>query len=148
MADPGEVVERLAHGLHERPQTVEVVGERSRLELRALHALALLARERRRQHLVDALLLDDDRAVRVEDDDVALADRAPADLDGLADRARDALLRAAHAHVARPDRQPELAELLEVAYGGVDEQRGDAARLRLRGEQVADERDRPRARAS
>ena len=44
----------------------------------------------------------------------------------------------------RPDRQPELAQLLDVANGGVDQQRGDAAALGLRGEQVADERDRPR----
>ena len=32
-----------------------------------------------------------------------------------------------HANVARPDRQPELAELLDVAHRGVHEQRGDAA---------------------
>ncbi len=62
---------------HQRPQAVEVVGERARLQLRALHALPLGARPRSRQHLVDALALDDDRAVGVEHDDVALRIVAP-----------------------------------------------------------------------
>ena len=141
--DPGEVVDRLAHGSDEVSQTVEVVRELARLELRALLALALLAREGGRQHLVDPLALDDDRAVRVEHDDVALADARAADLDGLADRAGNALLRSAHANVPRPDRQPDLPELLDVAHRGVHQQRGDARDLRLRREQLADERDRP-----
>ena len=65
------------------------------------------------------------------------------DLDGLADHAGNALLRSAHAHVARPDRQPDLSELLEVAHRGVHQQRGDARDLRLRREQLADECDGP-----
>ena len=40
--------------------------------------------------------------------------------------------------------QAELAQLLDVAHCGVDEHRRDAAALRLRREQLADERDRPR----
>jgi hypothetical protein len=45
--------------------------------------------------------------------------------------------------VARPDRQPDLFELLEVAHGRVDEHRRDPAMLRLRGQQLADEGHRP-----
>ena len=103
--------------------------------------LALLPLAGRRQHLVDALALDDDRAVRVEHDDVALTDRRAADLDRLADRARDPLLRPPHADVARPDRETELAELLDVADGGIHEDRRHATALRLRREEISDERD-------
>ncbi len=56
----------------------------------------------------------------------------------------DGLVGPAHAHVARPDREAELAELVEVAHRRVHEQGGDAAALRLRREQLADERDRRR----
>ena len=56
----------------------------------------------------------------------------------------DALLGAADANVPRPDRKPELAELLEIAHRRVDEQCGDAPSLRLRREQLADEGDGPR----
>ena len=94
---------------------------------RARHARVPLA-----STSVDALPLDDDGPVRVEHDDVALPDRRASDLNGLADRAGNALLRAGDAHVARPDRQAHLAQLLDVAHGCVDEDRGDAAPLRLR----------------
>jgi hypothetical protein len=46
--------------------------------------------------------------------------------------------------MASPDRQAELAQLLDVADSGVDEHRGDTPSLHLGREQVADERDRPR----
>ena len=127
MADPREVVDAARSRLDEPPQTVEVVRELPRLELHALLALALLALEARSQDLFDALLLDDHRTVGVEDDDVSLANVRSGHLDGLADHARHALLRPGHAHVARPDRKPELAELLEVAHRRIHEQRGDAA---------------------
>ena len=132
--------------LDQSAQAVEVVGEGARLELRPLVDLLGRPFARRREHLLDAFLLDHDRAVCVEHDHVALPDRRPADLDRLADRPRHLLVGAAHAHPVRPDRQPELAQLLGVANGGVDEERGDPAALRLGGEQVADERDRPRLR--
>ena len=93
-------------------------------------------------HLLDPLLLDDDDAVRVQHDRVTLPDRRAANLDGLADRARHLLLGPAHADVARPDRQPELLQLLDVTNRGVDEDRSDAARLRLGRDELADERDR------
>ena len=115
----------------------------ARLELRTLLALALRTREARRQNVVHPLLLDDDRAVRIEHDDVALTNVRARDLDGLADRAGNALLRSAHAHVPRPDRQPDLSELLEVAHRGVHQQGDDARDLRLRREQLADECDGP-----
>ena len=63
MADPGDVVERLASLLHQPAQAVEVVGQRARLELRAFRDLALGPGARGGEHLVDALGLDDDRAV-------------------------------------------------------------------------------------
>ena len=66
-----------------------------------------------------------------------------ADLDRLADHAGNALPRPRDAHVARPDRQAELAQLLDVADRGVHQQRGDARDLRLRREQLADECDGP-----
>ena len=135
--------------LDEPPQAVEVVRELAGLELRALLALALLALEGRREHLLDPLLLDDDRAVRVEHDDVALADRArrrPRPDSPIAPGTRFSA--PLHADVARPDRQPELTELLEVADGGVHQERRDARDLRLRREELADERDGRWARAS
>ena len=75
---------------------------------------------------------------------VALADNdTPIICNGFKDKdvelAGRPLLRAAHAHVARPDRQPELDQLLEVAHGGVDQDRGRAVDLGLGGQQVADE---------
>ena len=107
---------------HARPrrrlaQPVEVVGERARLELGALHALLLGPRARRLEHLVDARPRDHGRAVGVEDDDVARADRRsrrPRPARRSSPRLR--LRRAADAHPARPDRQAELAQLLDVAH--------------------------------
>ena len=64
-----------ARALDRSAQAVELVGERARLQPLALDALLLLALERRLQHLVDALGLDDRDAVGVEHDDVAGADR-------------------------------------------------------------------------
>ena len=86
--DPGEVVDRLAHDSHEASKIVEVVRELAGLELRALLALALARASGSRQHLLDTLALDDDRAVRVEHDDVSLTDARAGDVDGLADRCR------------------------------------------------------------
>ena len=45
---------------------------------------------------------------------------------------------------ARPDREPELAELIEVAHGAVDEHRGNTLVERLGREEVADQRHRGR----
>jgi hypothetical protein len=84
-------------------------------------------------------VLHDGRAVGVEDDDVAGADRRAPHLDRHVELARRLLLRAAHAHVARPDRQPELDELLEVAHRRVDEDRRGPVDLGLGGQQVANE---------
>ena len=91
-------------------QPVEVVGERARLELRALDALPLArararpraprprarARPRRRRRR---------RARRTSPGRIVRA----ADLHRLVDRAGHVLVRAAHPHPARPDRQAELA---------------------------------------
>ena len=71
-------------------------------------------------------------------------DPLPADGHGLVERARRVLDRPADADPARPHRQAELHQLLDVAHGAVDEQRRDALRERLGGQQVADERDRER----
>ena len=49
-----------------------------------------------------------------------------------------------HPHPARPDRQPQLGQLLDVAHRGVDQDRGGALRLGLGRQQVADQRHRPR----
>ena len=87
-------------------------------------------------------------AVGVEHDRVAGRDPRAADGHRLVDRAGRVLGRAADADPARPHRQAELDELLDVAHRAVDEQRRDALLVRLRGQQVADERDRRRARAS
>ena len=84
---------------------------------------------------------DDDRAVRVEDDGVALTDRRASDFHGVADGAGSLLLRAAHPDVAGPDRQAELAQLIHVANRGVHQQGGDAPPESLRREQLAHERD-------
>ena len=46
--------------------------------------------------------------------------------------------------MARPDGQAELAQLLDVAHGGIDEQRRHPSPLGLRGDQLAGEGDRPR----
>ena len=91
-----------------------------------------------------ARLRHDRGAVGVEHHDVAGGDPLPADRDRLVERARRVLRGAADADPARPDRQPELGEILDVAHRAVDEQRRDALLERLRGEQVADERDRER----
>ena len=93
-----------------------------------------------RDDVIDARQFDDDGPVGVEHEHVALPDRRPSDLNGLADRAGNALLRAGDAHEARPDRQAHLAQLLDVADGCVDEDRGHTTPLRLRREQLADER--------
>ena len=58
------------------------------------------------------------------------------------------LERALDAHPAGPDRQAHLGELLDVADRRVDQDRGGAGDLRLRGEQVTDQRHRPRLAAS
>ena len=75
VADVRDLVQRTRCHLvlHDRAQAVEVVGERAVLELGALDALVLLARQRALEHLGDALVLDHGRAVGVEDDDVARA---------------------------------------------------------------------------
>ena len=63
----------------------------------------------------------------------------PADADVL-------LRRSLRPDVARPDREPELAQLVEVAHGPVHQHRGDALAERLGREQVADQGDRGRLR--
>ena len=93
---------------------------------------------------VDARPLDDHGTVRVEHDHVAAPDRRASDLDRFADRAGHGLLRTGHTHEARPDRQSDVAQLLDVAHGCVHEDRSDAASLRLRRQQLADERHRRR----
>ena len=69
---------------------------------------------------------------------------APPTSTGTSSAPDDVLARPPDADVARPDRQPELDELVEVAHRGVDEHRGRAVDLGLRREQVADERVRAR----
>ena len=103
--------------------------------------LALLPIAGRCQHLLDALALDDDRSVRVQDDDVTLTDRRAGDLDRLADRARGMLLRPSDADVARPDRETELTQLLDIADGTIHEDRRHATALGLCREEISDERD-------
>ena len=83
MPDPGEVVDRLAHDSTIPPRPSR--SYESSPASASPFAPPLLAREARRQDLVDPLPLDDDRAVRVEHDDVALPDPCAADLDGLTD---------------------------------------------------------------
>ncbi len=69
---------------------------------------------------------------------------AAADGDRLADRPGDVLGGALDADPPRPDRQPELDQLLDVAHRGVDQHPGGALRLGLGGQQIADEGHRPR----
>ena len=54
----------------------------------------------------------------------------------------DVLGRPADRDEARPDRQAQLRQLLDISHRAVDEHRGRAVRLRLSREQVADQRDR------
>ena len=129
VADVGEVVDRLrAHRLDLHPRA----GRRGRRRARRPGACARLTRSRSLalarglEHLVDALVLDDRDAVGVEHEHVALADRRAADRHRLADRARDVLGRALHADPARPDRQAQLGQLLDVADRGVDQDRRGA----------------------
>ena len=65
------------------------------------------------------------------------------DLDRLADRAWNALVRSGHADVPRPDRQSDFPQLLDVAHRSVDQHRDDACDLRLRREQLAEKCDGP-----
>ena len=132
----------IAASLHDLAQVVEVVRERARLELRALRGLARLALVARGDDLVHARRRHDRDAVHVEHDRVAGIDRDPADLDRRVELADGVLVGAAHAHPARPDRQPELAQVLDVAHGRVDQHRLGAAAHDLRREQVADDRER------
>ena len=83
------------------------------VELRPLHALALHTVARRGEHVADTLLLDHDRTVRVEHDEIARTDDGAADLDRLVEDADDTLLGSSGSDPPRPDRQTELAELLE-----------------------------------
>ena len=69
---------------------------------------------------------------------------APPTTTGTSSFPDDALRRALRAHEPRPDRQADRRQLVEVAYGAVDEDPGDALRLSLRRQQLADERDRGR----
>src|SRR5581483_2183499 len=87
--------------LDDGPQAVEVVGERARLECRALVALLPGACPRRGECLLEAVRRDDRGAVGVEHDRVAGTDGAAADLHGLADRPDLALRRAADPDPAR-----------------------------------------------
>ena len=152
VADVREVVDRLAH--RRRPPRARAARRgrrtaRRRSSLLALDALVLGALARRPPSTSSTRsLLDHRDAVGVEHDDVALADLGAADGHRLADRARRVLGRAADPDPPRPDRQPELDQLLEVAHRRVDQQRGGAVRLGLRRQQLADQRDRPRPRAS
>ena len=95
-----------------------------------------------------ALGRDHRDAVGVEHDGVAGADRRAADLTGSSSAPGSALpaprTRIQRAHIGTPSSR----ELLDVAHGGVDEQRGRAARPRLRREQVAEAARPARARAS
>src|SRR3954449_12792368 len=70
-------------------QSVESVGQRSRLELGALLGLLGLTGEGGLEHLAGALGLDDRDAVGVEHDEVARADLAAADRDRHVELARD-----------------------------------------------------------
>ena len=79
------------------------------------------------EHLADACPGNHRGAVGVEHDRVARVDHAAADHDRPADRARVGLRSAADPDPARPDRQADRGELLDVSNGGVDEQRGSAA---------------------
>ena len=88
---------------------------RPRRSARASPASRALALERERQHLVDARGGQRHRAVAVQHDEVARA-RSPRRRRRPARRAPDvALRRALRAHPARPDRQADRRELVEVA---------------------------------
>ncbi len=146
VADVGKVADGTGHArASKRSRRPSISQERApSVEAGTLHPLALLALVRGLEHLVDPLRLDHGDAVGVEDDRVALADRRAADLDRLADLTHRPLGGAVHPHPAGPDRQAHLAQLLDVAHRGVDQQRGDAAFARLGRQQVADQGDRAR----
>ena len=129
VADVGDVVDRLAHRLHffragRRGRTTAPAGQ-----LLALDALALGALARRVEHLLEAARLDDRDAVGVEHDDVARGGSWPRRRPPARRSCPPRPCGAAHANPARPDRQPELGQLLDVAHRGVDEDRGGALRL-------------------
>ena len=87
---------------------------------------------------------DGDGTVAVQDDQIAGPDLGAADHDGHVELAHFALRRSLRPHVARPDREPELCQLVEIADRAVHQHPRNAAHLRLRREQLADERDRRR----
>jgi hypothetical protein len=110
----------------------------------ALDPLALRAIARRREHIVDALVLDDRRPVCVEHDHVAGPDHGTPDGHGLADRPGEVLAGPLDTYPACPDRQLQLDQLLEIADRGVDQDCGGTVGLGLGRQQLTDERDRPR----
>ena len=83
-------------------------------------------------------------AVTVQHDQITGIDLRAADQDAYVQLSHFTLRRSLRAHVARPDRQPELRELVEIADRTIDEHPGDAAHVRLRREQLTDESDRRR----
>src|SRR6185503_14601760 len=135
---------RAALPLDEPAQVVDVVRALARRVSGSEPALALLALARGGQDPVDAARPDHDRAVGVEDDNVAPLDPGAADDDRDVELAGSLLRGSLRADVAGPDGEPDLAELLDVADRRIDEDPGDALVERLRREQVADDRDRRR----
>ena len=141
VADAGDDREPARSLLDQLAQAVEVVRERARLELRALVRLgrgAVARQPRAPPRRAPAATTTAPSASSTTTSPCRIV--APPTSTGSPIVARRLLVGAAHAHPARPDRQAELAQLLDVAHGRVDEQRRHAAALRLRGEQVADER--------
>src|SRR5207249_10051374 len=99
---------------HALPEAIEVLRQRAGLELGSLLPLCLGALSRSVEHVVDPLPLDDDRAVRIEHDDVAGPYGDASDLDRLVDLAHDVLVGSARPDVSLPDREPELAQRVDV----------------------------------
>ena len=84
----------------------------------------------RGEHRVERSARDDDDAVAVADDPVAGLDVDVTDVRARADRARQRLRRAAQRDQRAEHREPESFQRVDVAHAAVDDEPGDAARLR------------------
>src|SRR5215210_1576972 len=126
--------------------SVHVVGELAGLELRPPLALALGTLPRGSSHLVDSVLRDDDGTIGVEDDRITRGEGRSSHLHRDVDLPRLGSVGAPHPDPARPDREAQLAKLLRVPDGPVDQNRRGLAALRLGCEQLAEQGDGPRLR--